>query len=334
MANYRDIHGFQIEIRSDNPSNPIDGQVWYNTTDSKLRGAAVTSVGGWATAATMNRGKYAGAGAGASNTSALFFGGNYPPGDNLTAETEQYDGTSWTEVGDLNTARQNLSGNGVATSALAYGGFIPPGNTVTDITESWNNSAWTEVADLNTGRVNLGSAGVSNTSNLAIGGDTYPGSNPERPKALTESWNGTSWTEVADLNTARFVLAGAGTATNAIAFGGYDFGPNYTAKTESWNGSGWTEVADLNTARYNHAGAGASNTSALAFGGTPPVTGKAESWNGTSWSEENDLNAARADLAGDGTATSALAFSGSPPIGGQTEEWAVPFTSTREFTLS
>ena len=28
--------------------------------------------------------------------------------------------------------------------------------------------------------------------------------------ALTESWNGTNWTEVADLNTARQFLGGAG----------------------------------------------------------------------------------------------------------------------------
>ena len=116
MANYKDIHGFQIEIRSDNPSNPIDGQVWYNTTDSKLRGAAISSTGAWATGGTMNRGKYTGAGAGIQ-TSALYFGGNYPPGDNLTAETEFYNGSSWSELADLNTARQNISGGGVKTSA-------------------------------------------------------------------------------------------------------------------------------------------------------------------------------------------------------------------------
>jgi hypothetical protein len=38
---------------------------------------------------------------------------------------------------------------------------------------------------------------------------------------ITESWNGTSWTEVNDLNTARGNFAGAGTQnTAALAFGG------------------------------------------------------------------------------------------------------------------
>jgi hypothetical protein len=39
---------------------------------------------------------------------------------------------------------------------------------------------------------------------------------------VTESWNGTSWTEVNDLNTARRDLGGCGaTNTAALAFGGF-----------------------------------------------------------------------------------------------------------------
>jgi hypothetical protein len=40
------------------------------------------------------------------------------------------------------------------------------------------------------------------------------------PLTNTESYNGTSWTEVNDLNTARKTFAGAGTQTLALAFGG------------------------------------------------------------------------------------------------------------------
>ena len=35
-----------------------------------------------------------------------------------------------------------------------------------------------------------------------------------------ESWNGTSWTETTDMNTARYYLAEAGTTTAALAMGG------------------------------------------------------------------------------------------------------------------
>ena len=76
-------------------------------------------------------------------------------------------------------------------------------------------------------------------------------------------------------------MAGAGTATSALGFGGYQPSPAYGV-TESWNGNAWTEVADLNTARNDLGGtpSSANNTSALAFGGTedPPVTGATEEW--------------------------------------------------------
>ena len=85
-----------------------------------------------------------------TNTASLVFGGLTP---SVTAITESYNGTSWTEVADLNTARASLAGTGTQTAALAFGG-----NPVLSLTESWNGSSWTEVADLNTGRDNLGSA--------------------------------------------------------------------------------------------------------------------------------------------------------------------------------
>ena len=288
------------------------------------------AVGAWATANVMNQGRYTLAGASnEASTNALAFGGNFPPGDNLSALTESFNGTNWTEVNDLNTARQNISGNGIYTSALAFLGFVPPGNTLTGATESWNGTNWTEMNDINSGRKSVGTSGVSNTSILAFGGDAFGNPNPTRAKALTESWNGTNWTEVNDMTTARFVLAGAGTQTSALGFGGYDFDPTFTAKTESWNGSNWTEVGDMNSARYNLAGSGANNTAALAIGGTPGSVAKTEDWNGTTWAEVNDLNAGRDSLAAGGTTTASIAFGGTPPVGGQTEEWSVPSSTTK-----
>ena len=52
---------------------------------------------------------------------------------------------------------------------------------------------------------------------------------------MTEEWNGSSWTEVADLSTARQALGGNGTTTSALAFGGE--GTAITAETEEWAGS-------------------------------------------------------------------------------------------------
>jgi hypothetical protein len=65
----------------------------------------------------------------------------------------------------------------------------------------------------------------------------------------TEEYNGTSWTSGGSLVTARDQLAGAGTQTAALAFGGYD-GTVNTGATEEYNGSTWTSnPTGLNTAR-------------------------------------------------------------------------------------
>ena len=32
MANYKDLHGFEIKHRSSDPPSPIEGEIWYNTT--------------------------------------------------------------------------------------------------------------------------------------------------------------------------------------------------------------------------------------------------------------------------------------------------------------
>ena len=85
--------------------------------------------------------------------------------------------------------------------------------------------------------------------------------------AITESYNGTNWTEVADLNEVKQQLGGCGASnTSALAFGG-EVAPN-TANTELWNGSSWTEVANLNETK-NSPGSLGIVTAALAFGGNP-----------------------------------------------------------------
>ena len=192
MANYRNIHGINIETVSSNPDNPANGQVWYNSTDQKLRGNAQTTAGAWASGGNLNTTKARHAASG-TQTAALAFGG-----ENVTATNESYNGTAFTEESDLNTARRLLAGTGIQTATLAFGGENP-GTTDFDITESWNGSSWTEVGDLNTARNLTGGSGLY-TSALGAGGFNQGGGASE---AKTESWNGTSWTEVGDLNQAR-----------------------------------------------------------------------------------------------------------------------------------
>jgi hypothetical protein len=148
------------------------------------------------------------------------------------------------------------------------------------------------------------------------------------PSALTESWNGTSWTEVNDLNTARgFTANGAGTSTAALGAGGS--GPGVTTNTESWNGTSWTEVNDLNNAIQQN-GMRGTQTSALNTGGydggSPGQSVKTESWNGTNWTNENSMSIAKQNVGfSAASSSSGLAFGGAQPggspAGAATEEW-------------
>jgi hypothetical protein len=92
-----------------------------------------------------------------------------------------------------------------------------------------------------------------------------------------------TWTAGGAMITARAGLGGAGTATAALAFGGFGV-PTRVSCTEAYNGTSWSVGGALSTTRYRVAGAGTS-TSALVFGGcTTSIIGSTEAYNGTSWS--------------------------------------------------
>ena len=151
MANYKDIHGVNIETVTSNPDNPANGQVWYNSTDQKLRANSQTTAGAWASGGSVNAARQLPMGAG-SQTAGLMAGGN--PGS--TAANELYNGTSWTEVANLNTGRHAAAASGITnTAVLGFGGYS---TAYVAITESWNGTSWTEVGDMSTSRTTLGGA--------------------------------------------------------------------------------------------------------------------------------------------------------------------------------
>ena len=331
MATYKEIKGTNIEVLASDPSNPVEGQVWFNSTDNVLKGQIVTAAA-WATGGNLNTARSL-MGCAGIQTAALAFGGDSgspPPATRDQAVTESYNGTSWTEVNDLNASRRRISGNGTTTSALAAGGFEPP--SVAKV-ESWNGSNWTEVGDLNQARSSAGQAGADNTSSIVFGGSNPSGTN----LVLTETWNGSAWTEVNDLNTAGYGVTGVGILTAALASDRANASDVAQTVIETWNGTNWTEVANLNTPRYYAGGScSGTNTAALYFGGqTPPgVTAVNESWNGSSWTEIVDLSIARAGAGGSGIQASALAFGGAPPYMNSTEEFSNAANTTVTFTDS
>ena len=132
MATYKGIHGTKIQNYTSDPANPLQGEVWYNSTSNSLKYFYVNP-GSWATSGSLNTARDSLAGVGIT-TSALAFGGYLgPPG--VTANTEDWNGASWSEVNNLNTARDNVSGSGTTTAGLAFGGEVSGRLTAT---EEWN----------------------------------------------------------------------------------------------------------------------------------------------------------------------------------------------------
>jgi len=319
-----------LKISGENPSAPKNRDV------EEWNGAS------WTEIAEVNTGRRYGVGAGDVNT-ALFYGG----GPSLTAKTESWNGSSWTEVNDLGTAIQYSGGGGNSgsTAAINYGGQDP---SVVGTTETFSvtpvtaktleegqiflsggttlkgfgkiagapTTAWASGGTLNEARPggNMnGVAGASVSASLIYGGSPF--------RANNEFYNGSTWSEQADLTTGVQGHAGGGTQTSAISFGGQK-APGNTDETETWNGASWTEVNELNTGRRFLGGTANNKDNALAFGGyTTTNVNSVESWNGTSWTEVSEINNTRTYMAGVGTNTDALGFGGEPTPRAYTEKW-------------
>ena len=187
MATYKEIHGSNIEVVSSDPSNPVVGQVWYNSTSATLKGFSSSPAGSWATAGGLNTARAEHGNTG-TQTASLVIAGS--PGTKVNVE--QYDGSAWTEIADINTARYDIRAAGTTTAAIAFGGRTAAPADTGD-TEQWDNSSWTEVSNMNTARNAFVGDGANNSA-MAVGGETGGSPTPD-----AETWNGSSWTEVGNL---------------------------------------------------------------------------------------------------------------------------------------
>ena len=308
MATYKALRGLTIRTIDGDASPLIDGDIWYNSSSRKIKGVKLAAAA-FASSNNMNTGRdFMGC---AGTQTATITAGGEPPN---TSKAEQYDGSSWTEVGDLvSGARYGMRGFGSVTAGIIAGGYPPTsGGTVT---ESWNGTGWTEVGDLNSGRYSFGSALNSPQSAGLVMGGISGGHGNETVNV--ETWDNSSWTETTNMNTARAAATGTGTATAAIACGGSPGSgvDTLTAICETWDGSSWTETADLNQVRDGLGGStGGTYTSALGFGGRTGEgahTANTESFDGSSWTETTNIPAALRAPGGTGSPTAGLVFGGS-----------------------
>ena len=251
----------------------------------EFEGTIKTSTGGvFSTGASLGRTVRFLGGLG-SPSSALAIGGqavNTPQ-----TLTEEYDGSSWSEGGELPAAHSGMGTAGTQNAGFIAGGF--PDGTVGDKALDYNGSSWSETTDLPATNINH-TIGAGASANAAFIGITPSFSPTDCRTGDWYSWNGSNWTEESGhLNNGRYNSNGGGESTEAALVTGGD-PQSLSDCSELWNGSSWSNTSALITG--NRYGTFAGTTSdAIVIGGYPNVhlENTAQIWDGTTWTETSRL---------------------------------------------
>ena len=299
----------------------------YSATEEFNKSVSIITAGAWASAPSLNTARYGHRTA--TNSAAdtgLCFGGNYPSG---TADTEEYNGTTWSEQNNLPQALTYMGGAGTQTAGLSFTGRQNPGSRVNN-TYEYNGTSWTESpGTYGAAQAYSGGAGTQ-TAALGVAGELPPGTD------LTTSYeyNGSTWTAGNACNVPGYDALVFGTSAGAIM--GCLSGPPTSLETEAYDGTNWTAGPTTNVAQ-NQGGASGTYPIGLFFGGAATVPSTStQGWDGTAWSTRPSLGTGRR-AKGSGVTAQALAQGGELPPGpgsSATEEFTPETTSLNVKTLT
>ena len=339
MATYRQVKGYSVKSVTSDPSNTAFGQVWYNSIAKQIKftgniGGAFSSGGNLNTARWNSRATVG------TQTAGIVYGGSNAPGS-IIAETEEYNGTSWTEVTDMPTVTSNNGGGGTQTAAFSSGGNTPT-DTRENFTFNYDGTSWTSSGDMPFISAQAGGCGTQ-TAGVQCGGTQNPGNNKTNK---TAHYDGSSWTDGGNfpINISYHAMAGTQTAAllgMQLKFDGSS--PDQTNEFFEYDGSSWSAAGNRNNTVYAGAAFGIQTSAITAGGGAAPAghQNKVESYDGTSFTNENNMVTGSNYLQGGGTSAAGLAFGGSGPAGSgpnqalnRTEEWNDPSAGTRTMDVS
>lgn len=246
----------------------------------------------WTGGGTMNTARGF-AGCSGAQTDAVFFGGG------SVANTEEYNGTAWSEQTDLPSARAavGFANDTTSSSAMSAGGVTPAPARITTC-DTYDGSSWSSIPALSTAREQAASgAGTSEGTYVAGGTTSGPAINTteEYNRSVNVITAGAFASSPALSYSVDANLASAGSLTSAVAAGGYNApaGPgtvSYIAKAATWNGTAWSNITDMPERRTNNNAVGATAPAFYVFGGqnmpgpsTNSYLTTTHTWNGSSW---------------------------------------------------
>jgi hypothetical protein len=205
MATYKGIQGYSVKNLSSDPTTTENiGRLWYNSGSGKFK-IAVQGPGTWSSGTNCPTLLIASYGAGTKTAGLIYGGYTTGPSPNQTA-TFEYDGSTWTTGGALNTGRQSGASTGTQTAGLCMGGSVGPGpGGVNGSVEEYNGASWSTETSLTASRGSGSGIGTTTAAQCAGGGTPANGAFTE-----VEFWNGTGWTEGADMSTGRRAAGGFG----------------------------------------------------------------------------------------------------------------------------
>ena len=318
MTTYPQIKGLRVKYLSADPSGAEDGQVWYNSTTGNLRVDGILAPGSFSSGGNLSTGRYAIGSAGTFTAGLAIGGDLYPAGSRGSNSTEEYNGTAWTGGGNLSTSASWRAGAGTQTAASgtagnAYGGsyistsenyngsswtsapsapYIAEGSVSTGSRPAsiWggggspatspeyppkffygDGEGWTAITDSN--NANRYAAVFTGTQTAAL---LTGGSSPQT--ANTESWDGSSWT---NLSAYTNIVANAGgnrvgTSGAAVLAGGASPPtPAQSTRSSHWDGSSWSTDASMAQAHNSSASAGTQASYYVAGGPSPSAPNRA-----------------------------------------------------------
>ena len=319
MTTYKEIVGQKITKVSSDPSEAKTGQMWYNSTDGKLR--ALGLVEAFSSASPIITAATKGAGFGPVGGPNIMFGATTPPATYIDTQIE-YNGSGWASDGTYPQSLQGVGVTGVSTAAISVGGNNNgppsfPSGVYNGPALEYNGSSWTAApAYPVTSITQIANAGTE-TAAVFAGGYTYdPGS--YTTVTTTNEYNGSSFSSSNAINTGRQTTVSAGTQTAAIMVGGDIWtSPSATATsnaTEQYDGTSWTSVSN-HPLSFSGNGFNSKSENTIINGAIP---GGPDStvfkYDGSSWSTIPGLATGRYQSAsGTGSPTNVLCVSGRNP---------------------
>ena len=324
MATYKGIQGYSVQtLASDPTAADVEGQLWYNSTSGTFKISAAGAAA-WSSGNNMNTHRYRTDGGFGTLTAGTVVAGYSTPIPGVTAATEEYDGTTWTEVNNVPTATADPSSTGTQTAGLhAVGAPASDGTT-----REYDGTSWAV-----SGTRLFTTSGRAKLFGIQTAAVTISGASPGGYLTTVNEYDGTSWTAATAYPAGYGNGGSSGTQAAGFAFAGI---PGEVVESYTYDGTNWTEANDLNTGRGECGFSIAGTQAASQIVAGEPANNVTETFDGTSWSTSPaTLTTARSQGASIGTAASGVyAGGGSAPTQLATEEWADPVYSVKTVTTS